>query len=40
MQENRGCGGFGFGFSDDCIWIIVLILLVFCCNSGNRGGCC
>ena len=26
MPENRGCGGFGFG--DDCCWIIILILLI------------
>ena len=25
MPENRGCGG-GFGFGDDCCWIILLLL--------------
>ena len=29
MPENRGCGGFGFG--DDCCWIIILILILCCC---------
>lgn len=41
MPENRCCGGgCGFGFGDDCIWIIILILIFVCCCGGNRGGCC
>ena len=27
MPENRGCGGCGFGFGDDCIWIIIVLIL-------------
>lgn len=40
MPENRNCGcGFGCGFDNNCIWIIIIFILVFCCCGGNRGCC-
>ena len=38
MPESRGCNGFGFG--NDCTWIIILVLIICCCCGGNNGcGC-
>lgn len=43
MPENRGCGcGCGlFGGDNECLWIIILSIILFCCCGNNSGrGCC